>query len=160
MLTWMPFSVVIISITRLVLVILGQWQTDQSWSYNPMLAVEVSEIGATLIALSIPGAKPLFDRVVFNKTTHEESTTGPSDYRDSKGRNRSRTQRSRGTRLSTFRTHHSTMHSQDHDAILETQIVGNDSSNSVSDHDDLRDGIYVKMDFDVHEEMKPASSRC
>ncbi|KAL5614887.1 hypothetical protein BROUX41_004966 [Berkeleyomyces rouxiae] len=50
-----------ISITRLVFVIKGQWEADMSWSYNPMLGIEVSEIGATLIALSVPGIKPVFD---------------------------------------------------------------------------------------------------
>ncbi|PHH52446.1 hypothetical protein CFIMG_002844RA [Ceratocystis fimbriata CBS 114723] len=50
-----------ISVTRLVFVIKGQWEADMSWSYNPMLAIEVSEIGATLIALSVPGIKPVFD---------------------------------------------------------------------------------------------------
>lgn len=40
----------------------GQWRPDSSWNYNPMLAIENSEIGGTLIALSIPGLKPLFDR--------------------------------------------------------------------------------------------------
>ena len=47
-----------------------------SWAYNPMLAVEVSEIGATLIALSVPGIKPLFDRCVLRKKSL--STTGLS----------------------------------------------------------------------------------
>ncbi|KAK1546171.1 hypothetical protein CPAR01_00138 [Colletotrichum paranaense] len=60
--------VVAISIARLILVINGQWQPDQSWIYSPLLAIEVSEIGATLIALSIPGFRPLaeelFNRVV------------------------------------------------------------------------------------------------
>lgn len=38
----------------------GQWATDGSWAYDPMLAIETSEIGGTLIALSIPALKPLF----------------------------------------------------------------------------------------------------
>jgi hypothetical protein len=33
---------------------------DVSWPYGPMLAVESAEIGTTMIALSIPGLKPLF----------------------------------------------------------------------------------------------------
>ena len=40
----------------------GQWRPDSSWNYDPMLAIENAEIGGTLIALSIPGLKPLFDR--------------------------------------------------------------------------------------------------
>ncbi|WDK22804.1 hypothetical protein CGRA01v4_14094 [Colletotrichum graminicola] len=51
--------VVAISVARLILVINGQWQPDQSWIYSPLLAIEVSEIGATLVALSIPGIRPL-----------------------------------------------------------------------------------------------------
>ncbi|OHE96294.1 hypothetical protein CORC01_08366 [Colletotrichum orchidophilum] len=60
--------VVAISVARLILVINGQWQPDQSWIYSPLLATEVAEIGATLVALSIPGFRPLaeelFNRVV------------------------------------------------------------------------------------------------
>lgn len=56
-------SVVAISVVRLILVINGQWQPDQSWIYSPLLAIEVAEVGATLIALSIPGIRPLVDEV-------------------------------------------------------------------------------------------------
>ncbi|KAK0614876.1 hypothetical protein B0T17DRAFT_479406, partial [Bombardia bombarda] len=59
--------VVGISVARLILVIQGQWDPDQSWAYNPMLAIEVSEIGATLMALSVPGIKPMFDRWILRK---------------------------------------------------------------------------------------------
>ncbi|KAG5743302.1 hypothetical protein H9Q72_011775 [Fusarium xylarioides] len=57
-------SVIAISITRLVFVIEGQWNADMSWAYNPMLAIEVSEIGATLITLSVLGIKPLFNKFI------------------------------------------------------------------------------------------------
>ncbi|TQN66235.1 Satratoxin biosynthesis SC1 cluster protein 4 [Colletotrichum shisoi] len=60
-------GVVAISVARLVLVINGQWQPDQSWIYSPLLAIEVSEIGATLIALSIPGIRPLAEEA-FKRT--------------------------------------------------------------------------------------------
>ncbi|KKA30173.1 hypothetical protein TD95_001185 [Thielaviopsis punctulata] len=65
-LTGHPTRVICISITRLVFVIKGQWEADMSWSYNPMLGIEVSEIGGTLIALSVPGIKPVFD-LMFGK---------------------------------------------------------------------------------------------
>ncbi|TKA67188.1 hypothetical protein B0A55_10622 [Friedmanniomyces simplex] len=52
--------VVAISRTRMYLVIVGQWEADESWSYDPLLAVEVSEIGSTLVALSVPALKPFF----------------------------------------------------------------------------------------------------
>ena len=42
------------------LVVVGQWDPDESWAYDPLLAVEVSEIGSTLIALSVPALKPFF----------------------------------------------------------------------------------------------------
>ncbi|PHH60545.1 hypothetical protein CDD81_1550 [Ophiocordyceps australis] len=71
-------AVIVISITRLAFVIVGQWQSDMSWSYNAMLGVEVSEIGATLIALSIPGFKPLVDRFILHKDP--ESQHGASRY--------------------------------------------------------------------------------
>lgn len=56
------FRVIIISAARVYLVVEGQWRPDSSWNYDPMLAIENAEIGGTLIALSIPGLKPLFDR--------------------------------------------------------------------------------------------------
>ncbi|KAF4812779.1 Satratoxin biosynthesis SC1 cluster protein 4 [Colletotrichum siamense] len=66
--------VVAISVVRLILVINGQWQPDQSWIYSPLLAIEVAEIGATLIALSIPGIRPLveetYNRVIIWTSRH------------------------------------------------------------------------------------------
>lgn len=149
----MPCSVIAISIARLVLVILGQWQEDQSWSYNPMLGVETSEIGATLIALSVPGAKPLFDRVVLRKSP-EASNSGPSHYYNGRSEDSNKQtpgrRSERSTRLSTMRfaSHHNTLGSQDQDAILETEVVG---SHSHSSQEELGSGIYVKMDFDLKE---------
>lgn len=56
----MPGVVVIgISCTRLWLCVVGQWASDGSWYYNPQLAIEVAEIGATLMALSVPALKPM-----------------------------------------------------------------------------------------------------
>ncbi|RAH48717.1 uncharacterized protein BO95DRAFT_450962 [Aspergillus brunneoviolaceus CBS 621.78] len=52
--------VLAISCARIYLVAVGQWSSDGSWAYDPMLAVETSEIGSTLIALSIPALKSLF----------------------------------------------------------------------------------------------------
>jgi len=57
-----PDRVIGISIARLILVIQGQWLADQSWQYNPLLAIEVAEISFTLISLSIPGCKLIFDK--------------------------------------------------------------------------------------------------
>jgi len=56
----MPGVMVIgISIARLYLCVVGQWASDGSWYYNPQLVIEVAEIGGTLVALSVPGLKPL-----------------------------------------------------------------------------------------------------
>jgi len=73
--------VIAISCARMYLVILGQWDADESWSYDYLLIVEVSEIGSTLLALSIPALKPLFgslfasfDRTFISRTV----TDGPS----------------------------------------------------------------------------------
>ncbi|KAE8551382.1 hypothetical protein EYB25_005267 [Talaromyces marneffei] len=57
----------IISGARIVLVCLGQWSTDNTWYYDPQLAVEMSEIGATLIALSVPALKLLFGVYVLTR---------------------------------------------------------------------------------------------
>jgi hypothetical protein len=55
--------VIAISAVRMYLVIVGQWTADESWTYDPFLAVEVSEIGSTMIALSIPALKPFVGSV-------------------------------------------------------------------------------------------------
>ncbi|KAK2048023.1 hypothetical protein LZ31DRAFT_459427 [Colletotrichum somersetense] len=68
-----------ISVARLILVISGQWQPDQSWIYSPLLAIEVSEIGATLIALSIPGVRPLATEL-YRKTLSVLSRWFPGVY--------------------------------------------------------------------------------
>ncbi|WPH01395.1 Hypothetical protein R9X50_00424000 [Acrodontium crateriforme] len=54
--------VISISIARLYLVAIGQWLADESWSYDPLLAVENAEIAATIIALSVPALKPLLGK--------------------------------------------------------------------------------------------------
>ncbi|KAM6480687.1 hypothetical protein HDV62DRAFT_102244 [Trichoderma sp. SZMC 28011] len=140
-------AVIAISITRLVLVILGQWESDESWSYDPMLGVEASEIGATLIALSVPGAKPLFDKVFFKKD--DSQTSGASHY----GR-KTNTFRSRGTALSSLRHQSGSQHS-----ILGSQEDGNEGgkygpeavATTGSRRAKDQDGIYVQMDFELKE---------
>ncbi|TDZ16691.1 hypothetical protein Cob_v010197 [Colletotrichum orbiculare MAFF 240422] len=72
--------VVAISVVRLILVINGQWQPDQSWIYSPLLAIEVAEIGATLIALSIPGIRPLVDEA-YNIVTVRLSRMFPNLFK-------------------------------------------------------------------------------
>ena len=63
MLTDSRYSVIGISSVRVYLVVVGQWNLDQSWSYDPLLAVENAEIGGTLLALCVPALKPLGGRL-------------------------------------------------------------------------------------------------
>ncbi|EPQ26695.1 uncharacterized protein PFL1_05674 [Pseudozyma flocculosa PF-1] len=54
----------IVSIARLVFVIISGFDAaDQSWLYSPLLAIEVAEMGTTMIALSAPGINLFFHRV-------------------------------------------------------------------------------------------------
>ena len=52
--------VIAISCVRIWLVAEGQWSSDGSWAYNPMMCIENAEIAGTLIALAVPSLKPLF----------------------------------------------------------------------------------------------------
>ena len=52
--------VIVISCIRIWLVAEGQWTSDGSWAYNPMMCIENAEIAGTLIALAVPSLKPLF----------------------------------------------------------------------------------------------------
>ncbi|KAM0249159.1 hypothetical protein ACHAQJ_009166 [Trichoderma viride] len=138
-------AVIAISIARLILVILGQWETDESWSYDPMLGVEASEIGATLIALSVPGAKPLFDKIIFKKD--DSQTSGASHY----GR-KTNSFRSRGTALSNLRFQTNSQHSILGSQEDEGHKYGSETVATVGDgHNNEAAGIYVQVDFDVKE---------
>ncbi|KAK5072263.1 hypothetical protein LTR70_009891 [Exophiala xenobiotica] len=119
--------VIAISIARLVLVIRGQWLADMSWSYNPMLAVEVSEIGATLISLSIPGVKPLIDNYIRRKD--KSTTRGGNTYFSGRG--------PRGTPLRQLRSTHTQI--DDGESHERTNAPSNDS----------KEGILVKMKYRV-----------
>jgi hypothetical protein len=75
--------VIAISCARMYLVVVGQWDADESWSYDYLLAIEVSEIGSTLVALSIPALKPLFgslfaslDRTFISRDYSKRRLTG------------------------------------------------------------------------------------
>ncbi len=136
-----------ISIARLVLVIQGQWDPDMSWSYNPMLAVEVSEIGATLIALSVPGIKPIFDRWVLRKAPGSTAGSGQGIGNGSRSRSG---KGSRGTALRTLslRPTHSMLSS-------EYTIKGADDSyrEPKDSHSTAStDGIVVRVDFNLSED--------
>lgn len=124
---------------------MGQWESDESWSYDPMLGVEASEIGATLIALSVPGAKPLFDKIFFKKD--DSQTSGASHY----GRKNS-SFRSRGTALSTMRFHSGSQNSILGSQEEEGPKYGPEAVASAgSRHANDAEGIYVQMDFELKE---------
>ncbi|KPM42124.1 hypothetical protein AK830_g4367 [Neonectria ditissima] len=138
-------SVIAISVTRLVLVIEGQWQPDQSWSYNPMLGVEVSEIGATLIALSVPGVKPLFDRFIMRKDASVGST---GDTRYGKGGS---TARGTALRSLNLRPEHSVLGSRDASAEGGANFRSvNQSKDDQSENS--AEGILVQVDFRLKED--------
>lgn len=80
----MPGLLVIgISCARMYFVIVGQWEADESWSYGYLLAIEVAEVGATLVALSVPALKPQFGSMfeTFDRTFISRNATA----RQSKG---------------------------------------------------------------------------
>ncbi|KAM0361232.1 hypothetical protein ACHAP4_001694 [Fusarium culmorum] len=151
--TWyLCVSVIAISIARLVLVIEGQWNTDMSWAYDPMLAIEVSEIGATLIALSVPGFKPLFDKVVLQRDITKGESNVKSKYekqQSSKG----------GTALRSlnFRPEHDALTSRDASA---SRTKVHRTSNATADNrsENSADGILVQVDFRIKEDIQDANS--
>ncbi|EGX97040.1 hypothetical protein CCM_01699 [Cordyceps militaris CM01] len=139
--------VIAISITRLILVIRGQWEADMSWEYNPMLGVEVAEIGATLIALSVPGVKPMYDKFVLGKKEASQSSASAS-------RMQNRSADSNATKLGTLRLRSQHLGSREEinhlnyaTAVSASHAPSTDDSHSAKS----TDGIYVKVDFDIHE---------
>ncbi|KAJ3480238.1 hypothetical protein NLG97_g8118 [Lecanicillium saksenae] len=139
--------VIAISVARLILVIRGQWEADMSWEYNPMLGVEVAEIGATLIALSVPGVKPIFDKFILGKQETSETSGSTSN------RMQNKTSDSAGTRLGTLRRRSQHLGSQEG---LNSSYEAAVSAGHYLDTDDYHsakstDGIYVKTDFDIKE---------
>lgn len=66
---------IVISAIRVWLVAEGQWRSDGSWAYNPMMCVESAEIAATLVALSVPALKPVFGNLFAHLTEYTSSHT-------------------------------------------------------------------------------------
>ena len=111
-----------------------------------MLGVEVSEIGATLIALSIPGVKPVFDRFILRKNSAENSS-------DNAGYHKSniKTYGSGATRLSTLlRSQHTELGSRE-TTNYATNIRADNAQTDASSTANSTEGIYVRVDFDVKE---------
>ena len=104
-----------------------------SWFYNPLLAVEVAEIGATLIALSVPGVKPLFD-IILGRAPKEEKSE------NSNGENQLQT-------IGSLRPSKSMVASRNVGVTLleDVEHTGKEDADST-------DGILVKVDFKFNEE--------
>ncbi|KJZ71044.1 hypothetical protein HIM_09571 [Hirsutella minnesotensis 3608] len=135
-------GVIAISITRLVLVVLGQWEEDQSWSYNSLLAIEVAEMGATLMALSVPGVKPLVDRFILCRSSTTQRTSSKYKHTpDSTG--------SRATALSTLK-----LRSQY--SVLGNEGIGRygiEATATSQGGNYSQEGIHVTFGFHVDEEQ-------
>lgn len=121
-----------------------------------MLGVETTEIGATLIALSVPGVKPIFDKYVLGKV--DTLTSGSTS-----NRKQTKTSESNGgTRLGTLkRSQHDVLDSQEainnHNNYEAAVSAGQSTYTDDVHSTKSTDGIYVKMDFDIKE--TPAHAR-
>ena len=109
-----------------------------SWSYNPMLTVEVSEIGTTLIALSVPGIKPLFDKFVLRRAPPTSSSE--SGFNSGDGRSRKNTLR---------RTGHSVLSSSDNIRGELSQFELEPARGSDTRTNSSTEGILVRVDVDM-----------
>ena len=112
-------------------------------SDNPMLAIEVSEIGATLIALSVPGVKPLFDRFILRREVSES---------DTKPDTRSGRQASSGggtaLRSLHLRSGHNMLVEQDTPSDgMKTQVTSRQLRDDQSENS--QSGILVQVDFQL-----------
>lgn len=118
-------------------------ELDMSWSYNPLLAVEVSEIGATLISLSVPGIKPLVDRYVLQKD-------GTSQFGGSKYNKNADSQGSKATALSTLKLRSEySMLGNESAGRYGTRATGGSCGDNFG-----REGIHVTVDFHINEEQE------
>lgn len=131
--------VIIISCVRVYLVVKGQWVTDGSWYYDPMLAIETSEIGGTLIALSVPGLKPLFGSWFAHINGDEyKPQTGSGTISYPMHMMRGRTQLSSGK-----------------DIVPASQTTIKARSNDRNDSDDsLLDGLRIQVHKELNIESK------
>ncbi|KAH0591887.1 hypothetical protein MHUMG1_10398 [Metarhizium humberi] len=69
-----------ISAGRIVIVTKYGYETDETFEYAflNLLCVEVAEVGATIIAVSIPGVKPLVDKYILLKDRDSSSSSAKS----------------------------------------------------------------------------------
>ncbi|KAK9438378.1 integral membrane protein pth11 [Metarhizium brunneum] len=76
-------DVIGLSASRVVLVINYGWESDQKiefqFSFLKLLCLEVAEVSATIIAVSVPGVKPLVDKYILRKDKETESGSWKSN---------------------------------------------------------------------------------
>ncbi|KAJ4321495.1 hypothetical protein N0V84_005298 [Fusarium piperis] len=118
---------------------------------NPMLAIEVSEVGATLIALSVPGLKPLVDKFVLRRDVTSGDSNGNSRYGKPTSNSRSHALRSLN-----FRPEHDVLTSRDTSAEgMKTFRAKNQRDNQ---SENSADGILVSVDFRIKEDQRGQQS--
>ena len=150
----MPGVVVIgISAARLYLCVVGQWASDGSWYYDPQLAIEVAEIGGTLMALSVPGLKPLFGllyeklRSTVNSSARRSSGPDPEQAgHEPKGSEVSR-------RMSNWMNNGNVKTSINGDSA-----IARDSSRRSSSDEELVGSRDIMVQMDVHQRSVPLRS--
>ncbi|KAG7126010.1 hypothetical protein HYQ44_001050 [Verticillium longisporum] len=108
------------------------------------LALVIQEIGATLIALSIPGIKPVFDRFILRKDI--SGSTDRAYYQNESGNSGGGSRGQRDTKLRSLRNTHTGLDSQEN-------INGPVSSVERMHKDDISlssgDGIVVRTEFEL-----------
>ncbi|CAL5868359.1 uncharacterized protein PFLUO_LOCUS2584 [Penicillium psychrofluorescens] len=140
--------VIAISAIRILLVVIGQWTSDGSWVYCPMLCIENAEIAGTLIALSVPALKPMFTNVSSRLT---EYTSGNTRSRSTRLKDRSIPMSAVG-----FNTRDSkqllywSMHGRDDYEMMAPEISAAPDQRSSSTLDTEKDpGIRVTNEVDI-----------
>ena len=116
-----------------------------------MLAIEVTEIGATLVALSVPGVKPIVDKLILRRDVTGTYPVGTSQY-GGKSRRRDNT----ALRSISFRTRHDgeTILTDGEMSAEEMQRFKNGKKSSDGQSDYSTNGILVHMDFKVKEDNR------
>jgi hypothetical protein len=118
-----------------------------------MLVIEVSEIGATLIALSVPGFKPLFDKFVLRRDVTKDESTGKSKY----GKQQQSSKGGTALRSLNFRPQHDVLTSRDTSAEG-TKVYGTNNATADDRSENSADGILVQVDFRLKEDTQDAKS--
>ncbi|KAJ5612978.1 hypothetical protein N7510_006172 [Penicillium lagena] len=150
--------VIVISAIRVWLVAIGQWASDGSWAYNPMLAIENAEIAGTLIALSVPALKPVFGNVFSRLTEHTPSHTRSRSAR-LKGHSKPTSAVGSNTRDSNRLLHWSTHNRDDYEMMASEVSVTPDQRSSSTPDAEKGQGIRVTNEIDISRGKERASSR-